>query len=82
MFFEHLKQEPAISRSRKGFSKFCFLSCVTSEPLEIVAHIPVSGYIPRETIDLHLQVNNKSNQPVLEFTVQLVQVSIKILKIL
>lgn len=78
---ENSQQEPVISRSRKGFSQICFLGCVTSEPLEIVAQILKNGYIPRENIDLHMEVRNKSNQPVLEFTIQLIQVSVKLLKI-
>lgn len=77
IIFENRKQEPITSRNHKTFHMFCFLCCFTSDPLETVAHIPTCGYIPRQTIDLHLHVNNKSNQPVLEFTIQLIQVSSK-----
>lgn len=50
------------------------MCCIESEPLEIVGRLPVGGYAPGQTINLLLSVANKSDQPVSEFTVQLIKV--------
>lgn len=50
------------------------LGCFRSDPLHIVASIPVGGYVPGQTIDLSLEVDNKSNQRVPYFQMQLVKV--------
>lgn len=78
--FLNSKQEPVTTQIYKTFNLFGFLCCFPSDPLGTVAHIPCCGYIPRQTIDLHLHVNNKSNQPVVEITIQLIQVSIRLLQ--
>ncbi|XP_037044256.1 arrestin domain-containing protein 17-like isoform X2 [Bradysia coprophila] len=65
--------EPVTIHNQKTFNLYCYLSCIPSDPLATVAKIPSCGYLPRQTIDLHLHVNNRSTQPVIEFTVQLIQ---------
>lgn len=37
--------------------------------------MPVGGYTPGQNINLELNVNNQSSQPVTEFIVQLLKVS-------
>lgn len=53
----------------------CFLlCCCESAPLEIVARSPVGGYVPGQTINFEFIVSNRSDQPVNEFTLQLIRV--------
>lgn len=59
----------------KTFFLCCLLCCCISDPLKIVARMPVGGYTPGQTINLELNVNNQSDQPVSEFSVQLIKVS-------
>lgn len=48
--------------------------CFPSDPLHIVASIPVAGYVPGQTVNLSLQVDNKGNQRIPHFSMQLVKV--------
>ncbi|XP_031628231.1 arrestin domain-containing protein 17-like [Contarinia nasturtii] len=52
----------------------CFLlCCFPSDPLSIVAQMPVGGYAPGQTINLTLNADNRSNTRVPEFKMELVQ---------
>lgn len=53
---------------------FCFPLC-RSNNIELTAHIPQQGYTPGQTIDLELDVNNKTVEDVNEIKVKLVKVS-------
>ncbi|KAJ6641677.1 Arrestin domain-containing protein 17, partial [Pseudolycoriella hygida] len=66
-------REPVTAENHKVFYLTCCLFCLPSGSLETVAEIPRCGYLPRETIDLHLEINNRSSQRVEELTVQLIQ---------
>lgn len=74
--FNFEKQEPITAKNSKTFNLFCHGGCFPSEPLETFAQISCVGYLPHQTIDLHMHVNNKSSQPVTEFTVMLLRVSV------
>lgn len=64
-------QNPVTKAKRKVFFKCC---CGTTDPLEIVARVPVGGYTPGQFVNLDMEVKNKSNEPVSQFTVEMVQV--------
>lgn len=56
----------------------CFLfCCFPSDPLTMVAQLPVGGYAPGQTINLSLNVNNQSNTRVPDFMMELIQVRIQ-----
>lgn len=42
--------------------------------MRIVARTPVGGYTPGQCINLEINVKNESDQPVSEFSVQLIKV--------
>lgn len=44
------------------------------EPLRIEVLTPVKGYTPGQTINVTLTVNNESDLPLSEFTVELIKV--------
>lgn len=46
-----------------------------SDPLKLIARTPVGGYTPGQTINLEVEVINKSDQPVSDFSVQLIKVN-------
>lgn len=52
------------------------MCCCASDPLDIIVRAPVSGYTPGQTINVHILVNNQSNQAVSDFVVQMIKVSI------
>ena len=64
-------QNPITKSNRKVFLKCC---CGATDPLEIVARAPVGGYTPGQFVNLEIEVKNKSNEPVSQFTVEMVQV--------
>ncbi|XP_055295178.1 uncharacterized protein LOC129564951 [Sitodiplosis mosellana] len=51
----------------------CWLCCFPSDPLQIVARIPVGGYVGGQTINLALEVDNKSNQRVPQLKMELIK---------
>lgn len=67
-------QQPVSVIAKKTFQKCSMLLCFSLNLLKIVAEIPLGGYIAGQTIDLKLAVENRSNQNVSKFTVQLIQV--------
>lgn len=67
-------QEPAIAEKDKTFYLCCLLCCCSSDPMKIVARSPVGGYTPGQIINLEVNVDNQSDQPVSDFTVQLIKV--------
>lgn len=64
-------QQPVVATKNHAFITCCW----RSDPLKIVARTPVGGYAPGQMINLVLNVNNKSDQTVSEFTVQFFKVS-------
>lgn len=50
------------------------LCCFPSDPLRIIARIPVSGYAPGQLINLTLEVDNKSNERIPLIQMELVKV--------
>lgn len=72
--FFNSKQKPVTTRNNETFHLFCCLCC-PSELLETIAKIPRSGYLPHQTIDLHIHVNNRTNKTVSELLVELIQVT-------
>lgn len=64
-----------IAQERKTFFPCCLLFCWQSDPLELTARIPVGAYAPGETINVQIDANNKSDQPIANFKVQLIKVS-------
>lgn len=66
-------KEPAIAEKDKTFC-VSLLCCYASDPLKIVVRTPVGGYTPGQVINLEVNVNNQSDQPVSDFTVQLIKV--------
>lgn len=46
----------------KTFNPFCLFCCCPSAPLHVTARIPVAGYTAGQTIDVEINVENKSNQ--------------------
>lgn len=55
------------------------LPCFDSEQVRIVARIPVSGFLPRQTGALEINVQNRSSVEISHFIVELVQVNIRII---
>lgn len=41
------------------------------------ARLPVAGYTPGQTIELYLEINNKSDQNFFNFEIQIIKVSSK-----
>lgn len=42
--------------------------------MKLIARTPVGGYTPGQVINLEIDVDNQSDQPVSDFTVQLIKV--------
>ncbi|KAG4080276.1 hypothetical protein HA402_010768 [Bradysia odoriphaga] len=57
--------DPVIVRRNETF--------LSSNPLIMVARLPVGGYVPGQTINLKLSVNNQSAETVLRFNVQMIK---------
>lgn len=47
----------------------------SSRSMKINAYTPVGGYTPGQTINLHIKVNNETNESILKFSAKLVKVS-------
>jgi len=56
---------PAIREQAKRFNPCCLFFCCQSEPMQLVARVPVVGYIPGQTINVEFEVDNKSNNQAL-----------------
>lgn len=63
-----------VKEKHKTFYPCCFLCCCPSDPMHVTARIPVSGYTPGQTIDVEIDVNNRSDENG-EFSVQLLKVN-------
>lgn len=70
-------QEPVNLVDKFVFFPFSILCCLKSDPVEITARLPVSGFIPGQTINLQFDAKNNSDRPILDFKVQLQKVSSK-----
>ncbi|XP_055312571.1 arrestin domain-containing protein 17-like [Sitodiplosis mosellana] len=66
-------KEPVLVEKYKKFNACFLLSSCSSDPLRIVARTPVGGYTPGQVINLEIDVKNKSDQDVSEFTVELIK---------
>lgn len=58
----------------KTFYLCCLCCCCESDPLHLKATIPVGGYCPGQTINVVVTADNKSDQDVSMFSVQLMKV--------
>lgn len=56
------------------FNQFCLLFCWKTDDLQIFGRLPVRGYCPGQTMNLKLDVVNKSLREVLYFLVHFIQV--------
>lgn len=63
---------------RKTFCMCCLLCCFKTDPLIVIATIPVGGFVSGQLIPLHLHVINNSDQSVHKFQVQLMKVKNKL----
>lgn len=63
-------------RKSTKFNQFCLFFCWKTDDLEIFGRLPVRGYCPGQTMNLKLDVINKSCQDVLYFLVHFIQVSV------
>lgn len=54
------------------YSGFC---CTPMSPMHVVARVPVSGYTPGQTINIEIDVDNRSDQES-DFSVRLMKVRI------
>lgn len=69
-------QLPAFKEKYKTFYPFCcFCCCCSSDPLHLVARIPVSGYTPGQTINVEIDVDNQSETDA-DISVQLIKVTV------
>lgn len=68
-------QYPLVKEERKTFFICCLLCCCETDPLFINARIPVGGYTPGQTIELLLEINNKSDQTFQNFEIQIIKVT-------
>ncbi|KFB40718.1 AGAP001894-PA-like protein [Anopheles sinensis] len=50
--------------------KFCFFCCA-SGPLSLIVHIPVTGFVPGQTVPVTIECDNASNVKVKKITVSL-----------
>lgn len=67
-------QKPVHLVLKSVFFPFYILCCLKSDPMEITAQLPVSGFIPGQTINLQIDAKNHSDQPILCFEVRLQKV--------
>lgn len=74
----YFSQDPVTMEDRERFACCCCFCCCgcESEPLDVVVRIPVSGYVPGQTINVELKVMNKSKENIVEFSAGLVKVNI------
>lgn len=52
----------------------CFLLCCQSGPLKITGSIPVGGYVPGQTIELSLHIDNRSDETFQNFVIRIMKV--------
>lgn len=62
------------ARKLTKFNQCCLLFCWKSDDLEMFGRLPVRGYCPGQTMNLKLDVVNKSVQDVSYFLVRFIQV--------
>lgn len=67
--FFHLQEAVVVENNHKFWP-----SCFSSGSVDICVRMPVSGYTPGQTINLDMNVNNKSNKQISEFSVKLIKV--------
>lgn len=68
-------QHPIVEEETKRFNAFCFFVCCASDPLFIIATVPVSGYTPGQMMNVDLELSNTSNENLSAFVFQIVRVS-------
>lgn len=74
-FFPYYLQHPTVAEEIKRFNPFCLFVCCASDPLFMIAKLPVSGYTAGQMINVDLELTNASNENIKSFTVQIVRVS-------
>ncbi|KAG4071526.1 hypothetical protein HA402_011680 [Bradysia odoriphaga] len=67
---------PMERRVCANFNQFCFFFCWKTSNLQVYGRLPVSGYCPGQTMNLKLDVINKSDKDVLHVLVQFVKEAI------
>lgn len=65
-------QAPGFKEKNKKFYE-CYCCAWNSDPMHIVVRVPVTGYTPGQTINVAVEVDNKSEIKA-EFNVQLTRV--------
>lgn len=63
-----------MKEKHKVFIPCCCCCCCPSDPMHLVARVPVTGYTPGQTINIEIDVDNKSEETA-DFAVQLMKVS-------
>lgn len=66
-------QLPVTKDIDETFSPLYLLRCWQSEPMNVAARIPIGGYTPGQSIDVQVDVDNKSDRQA-DFSVKLRQV--------
>lgn len=69
-------QHPIVEEETKRFNPFCVFSCCASDPLFMIAAIPVSGYTPGQMINVDLELANNSNEYIEAFVLKIIRVCI------
>ncbi|XP_055295696.1 arrestin domain-containing protein 1-like [Sitodiplosis mosellana] len=65
-------REPLIGEKIKGVYPFCF-GFFCPKTITITARAPVGGFLPRQTVNLEIHVQNQSSVDVYKFTVELIR---------
>lgn len=67
-------QCPLVKEERNSFFTCCSVLCCQSGTLVLRGSVPVRGYVPGQTIDFLLEINNSSALSVQNFFIQFVKV--------
>lgn len=74
-FLSNCVQHPIVEEETKRFNPFCLFACCASNPLFMIASIPVTGYTAGQMINVDLELTNTSNENIEAFILQIVRVS-------
>lgn len=74
---QHRLQHPIVEEETKRFNPYCVFVCCASDPLFIIATVPVGGYTPGQMINVDLELTNTSNENISAFVIQIIRVSFK-----
>ncbi|XP_055295698.1 arrestin domain-containing protein 17-like [Sitodiplosis mosellana] len=65
-------RQPLTVEEISGVLPFC-LQCFDRNRIYILARAPVSGFLPRQTVNLEINVQNRSSVAISHFTIELIQ---------